>query len=183
VALAPLLLAGGCEPIAAPQPPDNGAVALELEVGAAIPPFGVINRTGERLASANLFRGVTLLTFVVPAAEQPAMLFARVDDALDRLGDDAADLNLVAVELPGLRQLASHPTRHPWNRVAGSHPEELTRVAARLGVLAWHTHEDTAMQTLGLAVVRPDGTLHARFGGLATWAEIDLVAAIVGANN
>jgi len=165
-----------CEPIAAPAPRSSEVTSARIEPGDRIPEFELTDQ-----APATLLGSVATLTFVVPGAAQPDAFLRRIDDVCDRLGADAARVGRYLVTLPAAGNESAVAERDSWQSLHGD-PETVIDLAARFGVVAWTGSDGVPVQTLGVAVIGPGGLVAARFGGLETWEEMDLLVAITEAS-
>lgn len=180
---APLLLliaCQACEPIAAPAAESLDTLPPRLETGDQLPAFLLIDAYGNSVSPASLLGRVTTLTFVVPGATQPESFLRRIDDVYDRLGADAGRAKRYMVTLPAAESAARRAEREGWHSLTGD-AEAVINLAARFGVLTWPGSDGVPAQTLGVAVVAPDGLIAGLFGGLETWEEMDLLVAITQA--
>ena len=170
-----------CEPIPSPATESADPLFARLEPGDQLPQFLLTDRQGNTVTPATLLGRVSTLTFVVPGAAQPESFLRRVDDVYDRLGADAARGRRYLVTLPSPAIESPIAERDGWESLSGD-AEIVAELAARFGVLSWSGSNGIPAQTLGVAVVAPDGLIAAIFGGLETWEEMDLLVAITQAD-
>jgi len=177
-----LLLVSGlaCEPIAAPAAEDPGTILPRIEPGDPLPEFRLRGQAGNTVTPATLLGTVTTLTFVVPGTAQPESFLRRIDDVYDRLGADGLRVGRYIVVLPAAGNDSAIPARAGWQLLRGN-PEAVTDLASRFGVVTWPGSDGHPVQTLGVAIIGPRGLVVARFGGLETWEEMDLLVAITEA--
>jgi len=169
-----------CEPIAIPADDHADPASTRLEPGDPLPEFVLTDRTGNTVTPAAFLGKVTTLTFIVPGAPQSDSFLRRIDDAHDRLGADASGVGRYLVTLPTSDHASALIERDGWQSLGGD-AEMVISLAARFAVLTWPGAGDLPAQTLGAAVVGPDGLIAALFGGIETWEEMDLLVAIVEA--
>ncbi len=179
--LSSLVIGVGCEPIAAPPPEQDELAAARLEPGDRLPQFHLRDHNGEPLTPASLLGSVATLTFVAPGTTTPELFLQRVDDVYDRLGDEATEIEryIVTLPTPGLSPSAL-VERAGWQSLRGD-PDATIDLARRFGVMAWLGSDGTPVQNVSIAVIRPDGVIAARLGGVETWQEMDLLVAITEA--
>ncbi len=180
VLLALTLSSVACEPIAVPADEGSNSVSARAEPGDRVPEFLLTDSAGNAVTPATLLGNVTTLTFVVPGAAQPDSFLRRIDDVYDRLGADGIGVTRYLVTLPTRGSESTIVTRAGWLSLRGN-PEAIADLAARFGVMTWLGTDGTPEQTLGVAIIGPGGMVAARFAGLETWEEMDLLIAIVEA--
>ncbi len=171
-----------CEPIPAPSAESPDPTSTRLAPGDRLPEFLLRDSTGKAVTPTAFLGKVTTLTFVTPDATQPAPFLRRIDDVYDRLGADAISVRRYLVTLPATDDEAQFAERDGW-RVLSGDADVVIDLAARFGVLTWPVTGGGHAQTLGVAVVGPDGLIAALLGGLETWEEMDLLAAITRADH
>lgn len=180
-ALLVLILSGvACEPIAVPASEGSDSVSARVEPGDRLPEFLLTDSAGNVVTPAALLGNVATLTFVVPGAAQPESFLRRIDDVYDRLGAEGIGVTRYLVTLPTPGNASALATRDGWVSLRGN-PEAVVDLAARFGVMTWPGTDGALVQTLGVAVIGPGGVVAARFSGLETWEEMDLLIAIVDA--
>lgn len=163
-----------CEPIQ--QPEDAAIPGLALEAGDRVPSFELRDTSGRVVTEKDLVGRVTIITFMVSGSPQAAPYLRRLEDTLDRLGP-APDVARLFIRLPG-----SLTEQEPagWTGLAGE-AKSVSQLANRFAVLTWSSSDSFPHQTFAVAVIGPDGRLVRRFGGLQTWDELDLIAAVADA--
>jgi len=176
----PLLACLACEPIAAPATESRDTSPARLEAGDRLPEFLLTDQADNAVTPATLRGSVVTLTFVVPGAAQPAPFLQRIDDVYDRLGADGIHVRRYLVTLVAGGDASLLAQRSGWLSLRGD-PETVGLLAARFGVVSWPGADGDPVQTVGVAIIGPDGLVAARFGGLETWQEMDLLLAIAEA--